>query len=172
AQAAREHFVSAVQSYVRPELFNRIDRLVPFAPLGADVIRGIAERHLTRLEGRDGIRYRGVTVAYGAGVADRLARNGFDARYGARPLLRTVERDQERFDKAQQNYARRVAKLANAPEEVRRRLMPRQPRVGASEQRRMTELARLRAIAARFDELAEGGHVIEEEALQALYAGV
>jgi ATP-dependent Clp protease ATP-binding subunit ClpA len=258
--AAREHFVSAVQSYVRPELFNRIDRLVPFAPLGADVIRGIAERHLKRLEGRDGIRYRGVTATYGEGVADRLARNGFDARYGARPLLRTVEREllapmaeqmnrygadtalsvqvrldgdalavkvrprvdennrvtaagteaplldaaakcvemrrdvqalgrsrsvrmlhndlfqrereQELFDKAQRNYARRMAKLANAPEEVRRRLMPRQPRVTAADQRRMAELSRLRAIATRYDELTEGSHVIEEEALQALYARV
>jgi hypothetical protein len=75
------------------------------------------------------------------------------------------------FDKAQRNYAQRMAKLANAPEKIRRRFTPRQPRVGAAEQRRMTELARLRAIAARFDELAEGTHVIEEEALQALYAG-
>src|SRR5262249_5122872 len=50
--------------------------------------------------------------------------------------------------------------------------MPRQPRVTAADQRRMTDLARLRAIVARFDELSDGSHVIEEEALQALYARV
>src|SRR5207342_2926265 len=30
---ARVHFTHAVQSFLRPELFNRIDRIVPFLPL-------------------------------------------------------------------------------------------------------------------------------------------
>ena len=91
--AARDHFVRAVQAFVRPELFNRIDQLVPFAPIGAEVLRRIAERHLRRLEARDGIRHRGVVLTVGAGVAEHLARAGFDARYGARPLLRAAERE-------------------------------------------------------------------------------
>jgi ATP-dependent Clp protease ATP-binding subunit ClpA len=91
--AAREHFERAVRDFLRPELFNRIDRIVPFAPLSADAIQRIAARHLQRLEGRDGIRYRGSRLALGAGVAEHLARAGFDARYGARPLLRAVERE-------------------------------------------------------------------------------
>ncbi|HEY1860137.1 MAG TPA: AAA family ATPase, partial [Gemmataceae bacterium] len=91
--AAREHFVRAVEAYVRHELFNRLDRLVPFAPLDAPAVQAIAERHLQRLEARDGVRYRGVTLHFGDGVTEHLARNGFDARYGARPLLRTVERE-------------------------------------------------------------------------------
>jgi ATP-dependent Clp protease ATP-binding subunit ClpA len=92
-EAARQHFTRAVEAFVRPELFNRLDRVVPFAPLGADVIREIAGRHLSRLEGRDGIRHRGVALSVGDGVAAHLARAGFDARYGARPLLRAVERE-------------------------------------------------------------------------------
>jgi ATP-dependent Clp protease ATP-binding subunit ClpA len=93
AAAARDHFVREVQAYLRPELFNRIDRLVPFAPLNQETITLIAERHLERLRARDGIRYRGVSLECGAGVAAHLARRGFDARYGARPLLRAVERE-------------------------------------------------------------------------------
>ncbi|HTU23025.1 MAG TPA: AAA family ATPase [Gemmataceae bacterium] len=92
-EAAREHFTRAVESFVRPELFNRIDRLVPFAPLEAAVIRAIAARHLARLEARDGIRHRGLTLAVGEGVEEHIARVGFDARYGARPLLRALERE-------------------------------------------------------------------------------
>jgi ATP-dependent Clp protease ATP-binding subunit ClpA len=91
--AAREHFVQAVRAFLRPEMFNRIDRVVPFMPLEADAVRRIAERHLHNLHRRDGLRYRAVTVDYAEGVADHLARNGFDVRYGARPLLRAVERE-------------------------------------------------------------------------------
>jgi ATP-dependent Clp protease ATP-binding subunit ClpC len=92
-QFARAHFTRAVEEFLRPELFNRIDRIVPFAPLNASTIMDIALRHLQRLERRDGIRYRSVTLQLGDGVAGQLARNGFDPRYGARPLLRTVERE-------------------------------------------------------------------------------
>ncbi len=91
--AARAHFEREVRRYLRPELFNRIDRIVPFAPLTADAVRRIAERHLKRLEGRDGIKHRAATLTVGAGAAALLARHGFDARYGARPLVRAVERE-------------------------------------------------------------------------------
>ena len=92
-EAARRHFVRAVQAYLRPEMFNRIDRVVPFAPLGAETIETIAAGCLRRLGERDGLRYRGVTLGWQDGVAAHLGRNGFDARYGARPLLRTIERE-------------------------------------------------------------------------------
>jgi ATP-dependent Clp protease ATP-binding subunit ClpC len=92
-ERAAEHFTREVQKFLRPELFNRIDRLVPFAPLEAETIHRIAEHHLRRLETRDGLRYRNVTISWGAGVAAWLSRAGFDIRYGARPLLRAVERE-------------------------------------------------------------------------------
>ncbi len=93
AETAREHFTRAVEAFVRPELFNRIDRLVPFAPLEANVIRAITGRQLARLEARDGIRHRGVNLTVGEGVQEHVASVGFDARYGARPLLRALERE-------------------------------------------------------------------------------
>ncbi len=93
SEGSRDHFVREVQAHLRPELFNRIDRLVPFAPLAAPTIHRIARRALRRLEARDGIRYRGVALEVGDGVAAHLAQNGYDIRYGARPLLRTVERE-------------------------------------------------------------------------------
>jgi ATP-dependent Clp protease ATP-binding subunit ClpA len=92
-RAAREHFQGEVQRFLRPEMYNRLDRVVPFAPLDAGTIKAIAERHLHRLELRDGIRQRGVALRLGEGVAEHLARAGFDARYGARPLLRAIERE-------------------------------------------------------------------------------
>ncbi len=92
-QQAKEHFVREVRAFVRPELFNRIDRIVPFAPLDEATILGIARRQLDMLQGRDGVRYRGVALEVAAEVAGWLARKGYDVRYGARPLKRAIERE-------------------------------------------------------------------------------
>jgi ATP-dependent Clp protease ATP-binding subunit ClpC len=92
-QRAREHFESAVQAFVRPEFFNRIDRIVAFAPLDQDTILHIARRQLLLLQQRDGVRYRGVHLETTDEVALHLARKGYDVRYGARPLKRALERE-------------------------------------------------------------------------------
>ncbi len=95
--AAREesarHFENAVRAFVRPELFNRIDRVVPFAPLDEETILGIARQQLQQLVERDGLKYRKVDLRLSDDVARGLARRGFDPRYGARPLKRRIERE-------------------------------------------------------------------------------
>lgn len=90
---AARHFETAVRAFVRPELFNRIDRIVPFAPLDEATVLRIAERELTEVQQRDGIRYRGVELQLAADVPRHLAEKGFDPRYGARPLKRRIERE-------------------------------------------------------------------------------
>jgi ATP-dependent Clp protease ATP-binding subunit ClpC len=90
---ATRHFVTAVRQSLRPEMFNRIDRIMPFAPLGEETVVEIAARELEKLRRRDGLRYRGVTLDAPGDVARALARRGYDARYGARPLKRAVERE-------------------------------------------------------------------------------
>ena len=66
---ARDHFVNEVRAFVRPELFNRIDRIVPFAPLDEETTLHIARRQLALLAERDGIRYRGVRLELAPEVA-------------------------------------------------------------------------------------------------------
>ena len=90
---ASQHFLKEVRAFVRPELFNRIDRIVPFAPLTEATVQRIAARELDKLKLRDGLKYRGITVNVADEVAQHLARKGYDARYGARPLKRTIERE-------------------------------------------------------------------------------
>ncbi len=86
------HFTAEVRSFVRPELFNRIDRIVPFLPLDADSILRIAERELTLVEQRDGFKLRGLSMAVSSAARQHLAGRGYDIRYGARPLKRVIER--------------------------------------------------------------------------------
>lgn len=92
-QRASQHFLKEVRAFVRPELFNRIDRVVPFAPLSEATVQRIAVRELDKIKLRDGLKYRGVVVNVADEVARHLARKGYDARYGARPLKRTIERE-------------------------------------------------------------------------------
>jgi ATP-dependent Clp protease ATP-binding subunit ClpA len=91
--AAREHFEREVRRFVRPELFNRIDRIVSFAPLDQETVCRIAERQLELVRQRDGIRFRGVTLEIAPDIPLHLARQGSDPRYGARPLKRALERE-------------------------------------------------------------------------------
>ncbi|MDB5307399.1 MAG: ATP-dependent Clp protease ATP-binding subunit [Gemmataceae bacterium] len=93
AAEAREHFGRAVEQFLRPEMFNRLDRIVSFAPLGAGTIRRIADREWHKVLGRDGVRFRGLTVGTSPALLDHLAAVGFDPRYGARPLKRAMERE-------------------------------------------------------------------------------
>ncbi|HEY2251505.1 MAG TPA: hypothetical protein VGH74_10615, partial [Planctomycetaceae bacterium] len=92
-QESARHFENAVRAFVRPELFNRIDRVVPFSPLDEETILGIARQQLQQLMERDGLKYRKVDLRLSDDVARHLARRGFDPRYGARPLKRRIERE-------------------------------------------------------------------------------
>lgn len=91
--AASRHFTNAVRAALRPELFNRIDRIVPFAPLDEATVLEIAEREVERIKKRDGIRYSGVTLKIREGVTRYFAHRGYDPRYGARPLKRVIARE-------------------------------------------------------------------------------
>lgn len=89
----RQHdFVEAVRQFLRPEMFNRIDRIVAFDPLGTETIRDIAHLEVERLKERDGLRFRIAEWNCTPAACDWLAERGYDVRYGARPLKRVIER--------------------------------------------------------------------------------
>jgi ATP-dependent Clp protease ATP-binding subunit ClpA len=92
-RAAQKHFTRAVQEFLRPEIFNRIDHIVPFLPLDRKTVDRIAERELKLVEQRDGLFRRGVSLRVTPQAVEVLARRGYDAHYGARPLKRLIERE-------------------------------------------------------------------------------
>jgi ATP-dependent Clp protease ATP-binding subunit ClpC len=93
AGEAKHHFIEEVRSHLRPELFNRIDHIVPFEPLSAETVYHIAKRELQAIRVRDGIRLRGVHLDIPEEVVSFLAQKGYDPRYGARSLKRLIERE-------------------------------------------------------------------------------
>lgn len=91
AEFAASHFEREVRSFLRPEMFNRLDRILPFAPLDRATIARIARRELQQVAARDGLRYRDIVLTFDDAVVEQLATAGFDIRYGARPLKRAIE---------------------------------------------------------------------------------
>jgi len=81
----------AARAALPPELYNRLDEILFFAPLGRDDVRAIARRLLSQLAGS--LAMRGVTLNYEEGVVDVLmATGGFEPALGARPMRRAIAR--------------------------------------------------------------------------------
>ncbi len=87
------HFERAVQNFVRPELYNRFDAIVPFVPLTASQIHAIAAREVNLIAARAGLVERNVHLSVSLDVIAYLAELGFDAQFGARALKRVIERE-------------------------------------------------------------------------------
>ena len=91
AAESQSYFAEAVRKFLRPEIYNRIDAIVPFHALSPEIVRSIAQRHLELLRQRDGIRLRPIEWQMQEPVAEHLASTGYSHRYGARPLKRALE---------------------------------------------------------------------------------
>ena len=80
----------AIRKHLRPELVNRLTKIVPFKPLGMDTAREILGKLIAELNGR--LEERGVTVELDASAEDLILREGYSEEYGARNLERAVDR--------------------------------------------------------------------------------
>lgn len=85
-------FLEAVRAAFRPELLNRIDEVLGFLPLTPESVLRIARQELDALAAREGLRERPLQLVISEGVAEYVASRGYDRRYGARPLKRTLEK--------------------------------------------------------------------------------
>lgn len=84
------HFTAAIEQHFRPELYNRIDAIVAFAPLDLQTVRHVVKREIELFRNREGIRFRYVDMGIDDSVYEHLAEAGYEARYGARYLQRTI----------------------------------------------------------------------------------
>ncbi len=90
-----------------PEFRNRLDAWVAFRPLDIEVIKLIVDKFINELNGQ--LAEKRVLVSLTDDAREWLAKNGFDARYGARPMSRLIH------DKIKQPLANEIlfGKLAN-----------------------------------------------------------
>lgn len=86
--------LNAARSTLPPELYNRIDEVLVFGPLGKSEVEEVARRLLGKL-GRS-LFERGIRLDVEAAVIDvLLAEGGFDEGLGARPMKRAIMRHVE-----------------------------------------------------------------------------
>jgi len=87
AHAPREE---AIRKHLRPELVNRLTKIVHFNPLGMDTAREILGKLLDDLNKR--LEERGVTVELAGSAEELILMEGYSEEYGARNLERVVDR--------------------------------------------------------------------------------
>jgi ATP-dependent Clp protease ATP-binding subunit ClpB len=75
----------------RPEFLNRVDDIVVFHALEMEDIDRILELQLALVRTR--LAERRITLAIEPAAAERLALEGYDPVYGARPLKRVIQRE-------------------------------------------------------------------------------
>ena len=75
----------------RPEFLNRLDDLVVFHSLRASQMGAIVDIQLRQLTAR--LADRRITLELSEGARELLAVKGFDPKFGARPLKRTLQRE-------------------------------------------------------------------------------
>ena len=81
---------SELRKIFRPELLNRIDEIIVFHKLERAQMREIIEVQVKRF--RKQLAEREVTVEFTTEALDKLAEEGYDPAFGARPLRRTLQR--------------------------------------------------------------------------------
>lgn len=81
--------MSEVKQAFRPEFLNRVDEIIVFHQLDADNIRSIAEKMLKTLVKR--LSDNKIEVEFSDEAITRIAAEGFDPVYGARPIRRVIQ---------------------------------------------------------------------------------
>ena len=94
SEGERERMLETVQrelkAHFRPEFLNRVDEVLVFHRLQPDHIRAIVKIQLGRLNQM--LADRHIHIEADAAALEFLAREGYDADFGARPLKRTIQR--------------------------------------------------------------------------------
>ena len=86
----RDAVMEALRQNFRPEFLNRVDDVIIFHFLSKEQLRGIVEIQLGGLRRR--LADRNLHLEVTDEAKDRLAEEGYDPVYGARPLKRTIQR--------------------------------------------------------------------------------
>jgi ATP-dependent Clp protease ATP-binding subunit ClpB len=87
----RRRVSEAMRKHFRPEFLNRIDDIIIFHPLDAEVLKRIVAIQVGLVQKR--LADRKIEIGLTDAAKELLAEEGFDLVYGARPLKRVIQRD-------------------------------------------------------------------------------
>lgn len=90
-ESVRDDVVEMLRQHFKPEFLNRVDEIIMFEPLDRTAVEKIVDmqlRTVAKMLGNNGVEF-----IYTAAARRHIADIGFDARYGARPIKRTIQRE-------------------------------------------------------------------------------
>ncbi len=90
-QDMKTRVIGEVRKVFRPEFLNRLDDIIVFHELNREQVRQIAELMVNELRQRLQDE-REITFELDDSAWDLLIEKGYDSKYGARPMRRTIER--------------------------------------------------------------------------------
>jgi len=80
----------ALKESFKPEFLNRVDEIIVFTPLKKDELRKIVD--LMIMEVMEEVREKKIILEVSEDVKDFILEKGYDEKYGARPLRRTIQK--------------------------------------------------------------------------------
>lgn len=80
-----------MQGYFRPEFLARLTEIVPFAPINEKIVTMIFNIHLKGL--LKTLKEQNITLTVDDKAVHKIAMSGFNAQYGARPILGILRKD-------------------------------------------------------------------------------
>ncbi|HEV8185105.1 MAG TPA: AAA family ATPase, partial [Chthoniobacterales bacterium] len=91
AEQREARVMEALRQHFRPEFLNRVDEIIIFDRLTEEELKKIVEIQLRRLTAR--LEKQKITLVLTDAAKARVAQEGYDPVYGARPLKRAIQRE-------------------------------------------------------------------------------
>ena len=86
---AKDKVIDSLKQYFRPEFLNRLDEIIVFDLLSADALADIVDIQAKDVVAR--LAKKEIELTVTDEVKDYLAKEGYDPKYGARPLRRIIQ---------------------------------------------------------------------------------
>ncbi|MBY0537776.1 AAA family ATPase [Patescibacteria group bacterium] len=86
---AKDKVMDSLKGFFRPEFLNRLDEIVIFDILSPATIRSIVALQIEDVIKR--LRHKEIVLSIDDSVLDYIAKEGYDPKFGARPLKRVIQ---------------------------------------------------------------------------------
>ena len=89
SKATKMAYQRALEEYFRPEFLNRLDDTIVFRPLEREDLRQVVSLEFNKISKR--VHEQGLQIQLTVPAIDFLLKEGYNPRFGARPIRRTIE---------------------------------------------------------------------------------
>jgi ATP-dependent Clp protease ATP-binding subunit ClpC len=92
-QSTKKAYQSALEDGFKPEFLNRLDDTIVFRPLEREDLKSVVRIEFAKIAKR--VAEQGVTLSLSETATEWLLKTGFNPKFGARPIRRTIEQHVE-----------------------------------------------------------------------------